>query len=445
MQDYLPKEEHPSIAVFNTLNWKRSGLVRVFIDHQILPTDKEFRIVDRETNQAIPAQKLNSRTEGTYWSLWVNDVPPMGYKMLRIEVEDKARPKTEPLSALTSLENSYYKLDIDSQKGLVKSLVDKETGKELVDASAEWGLGQCIYETMPDVNDREFKRDAFKRTSLSNVSIRGGDNGPIWKSVFLSGSLAGCAEKKALEMEIRLYETEKKIEFLYAIRKLPVTAPEAVYVAFPFQLPDFKTVYEAQGGYVTPGDNQIPGSASDWQTMQNFVAFRNPEGQIIYGSSEAPLVQLGDFNLGKWQEITSVKKPTIYSWVMNNYWFTNFRVSQEGEFKWSYYLTSSKDASNAYAVRFSWGSRVPMAARILPPGKSNSEKSTSVLSSLDIDVPNILVVEAKPDTEKNSVILHLREMNGKPVTISQEDVTSSAQLTGAEEVNVLGGNPGKQY
>ena len=66
---------------------------------------------------------------------------------------------------------------------MVKSLVDKETGRELVDSSSEWGLGQCFYETMPDIKDREFKRDAFKRTSLTNVAVRGGDNGPVWKSL----------------------------------------------------------------------------------------------------------------------------------------------------------------------------------------------------------------------------------------------------------------------
>ena len=123
---------------------------------------------------------------------------------------------------------------------------------------------------------------------------------------------------------------------------------------------------------------------------------------------------------------------------MNNYWFTNFRASQEGEFKWSYYLTSSKDSSNAYAVHFAWGSRVPMVARILPPGKSKVGTDRSQLSALGINVPNILMVEAKPDREANSVILHLRETNGKSATVSREDVNTSAELTGADEVNVLG-------
>jgi len=121
-----------------------------------------------------------------------------------------------------------------------------------------------------------------------------------------------------------LYDTEKRIELHYTLRKLPVLTPESVYVAFPFHAPDSKMLYEAQGGLVTPGEDQIPGSASDWQTVQSFLAVRSAGGQIITGSEQAPLVQLGDFNLGKWQRVARVEKPHLYSWVMNNYWFTQF-------------------------------------------------------------------------------------------------------------------------
>ena len=83
-------------------------------------------------------------------------------------------------------------------------------------------------------------------------------------------------------------------------------------------------------------------------------------------------MQLGDFNLGKWMPITRVDKPYVYSWVMNNYWFTNFRTEQEGEFKWHYYLTSTHDTSTATATRFGWGSRVPLVTRVLPPVKDKA-------------------------------------------------------------------------
>ena len=83
LQDYLPRGNTPTLAIVNTLNWQRSGLVRVFIDHEILPPDRDFRILDGE--QALPAQPLQRRAEGTYWAIWVPDVPPLGYKILRIE------------------------------------------------------------------------------------------------------------------------------------------------------------------------------------------------------------------------------------------------------------------------------------------------------------------------------------------------------------------------
>ena len=45
--------------MFNTLNWPRSGLVRVFIDHQILPPDREFRILDGA--EPVLAQEMERR------------------------------------------------------------------------------------------------------------------------------------------------------------------------------------------------------------------------------------------------------------------------------------------------------------------------------------------------------------------------------------------------
>ena len=77
-----------------------------------------------------------------------------------------------------------------------------------------------------------------------------------------------------------MYDTEKRVELHFDIRKLPVPTPEAVYVTLPFQSPDAKLLYEGQGGLVTPGETQIPGSASDWQTIQSFLSVRNAAGQI---------------------------------------------------------------------------------------------------------------------------------------------------------------------
>ncbi len=440
VQGFLPRADVPTLAVFNTLNWPRSGMVRVFIDHQILPSDREFRILDG--TDPVLAQEMERRTEGTYWALWVKDIPPMACKILRLEAGDKQRAKEPAAKATVSLENVFYKLTLDPGKGSIQSLLDKETGAELIDPGANWGFGQCVYETMP-VN-REMKPEVFKRTAWRNVKVSPGAIGPIWHSLRLSADLEGCATNKGAQAEIRLYDTEKRVELHFAIRKLPVPTPEAVYVTLPFQSAEGKLLYEAQGGLVTPGEGQIPGSSSDWQTIQSFLSVRNAAGQIIVGSEQAPLVQLGDFNLGKWMPITQIAKPHVYSWVMNNYWFTNFRTEQEGEFKWHYYLTSTKDPSTATATRFGWSSRVPLVTRVLPAAKgkaaaraSSSATGSTVIPVMAFPAPNLLVVEYRPAADLKGIVLHLREVAGQPAALAKKDIVSAARISRLDEVNAL--------
>jgi hypothetical protein len=440
VQGFLPRAEVPTLAVFNTLNWTRSGMVRVYIDHQILPADHEFRILDG--GDSVLAQELEHRPDGTYWALWVKDIPPLACKILRLEASDTKRAKDASAKDSVSLENAFYKLTLDAVKGSVQSLLDKETGAELVDPGANWGFGQCVYETLP--LRREMTPEVFKRTPWRNIKVKPGAGGPIWQSLRLSADLDGCATNQGAQAEIRLYDTEKRIELHFAIRKLPVPTPESVYVTLPFQLPDGELLYEGQGGLVTPGENQIPGSSSDWQTIQSFLSVRNAAGQIIIGSEQAPLVQLGDFNLGKWMPITQVAKPHIYSWVMNNYWYTNFRTEQEGEFKWYYYLTSTKDPSTVPATRFGWGSRVPLVTRVLPPAKgkaaaraASSATGSTVIPVMAFPAPNLLVVEYRPAADLKGIVLHLREVAGQPATLVKKDIVASTPISRLDEVNVL--------
>jgi alpha-mannosidase len=292
--------------------------------------------------------------------------------------------------------------------------------------------------------NREMKPEVFKRTAWRSIKVSPGAGGPIWHSLRLNADLDGCAATNGAQAEIRLYDTEKRVELHFAIRKLPVATPESVYVTLPFHSPDGKLLYEGQGGLVIPGEGQIPGSSSDWQTIQSFLSVRNVDGQIIVGSEEAPLVQLGDFNLGKWMPITQVAKPHVYSWVMNNYWFTNFRTEQQGEFRWHYYLTSTKDSSTANATRFGWGSRVPLVTRVLPPvkGKATTRVVTSATSPRVIPVmafpsPNLLVVEYRPAADLKGIVLHLREVAGQPAALAKKDIVSAAAIRRLDEVNVL--------
>jgi len=122
---------------------------------------------------------------------------------------------------------------------------------------------------------------------------------------------------------------------------------------------------------------------------------------------------------------------------MNNYWFTNFRTEQEGEFKFHYYLTSTKDPSRTFATRFGWGSRTPLVTRVLPPVKTGAGREPKKLSSLAVTPSNLLIVETRPTRSGDGIFLHLRELEGKPVTITEAEVLAAAGIRRADEVNVL--------
>lgn len=443
IQPYIKKSKVPSIAIFNTLNWNRSGLVTLYIDHEILPNDKEFKLID-DQGKEIEAQALSSRSDGTFWGLWVQDITAMGFKIYKIEVSDITRVSGKSKPYEESFENDYYKLDIDTENGVITSLFDKELGIELLDQSDTIKMAQFIYEQID--NRHQMERYTYnkidtvyvplkgKRISMQNAEILKIEKGPIWTSLFIHGKIPVCADERGVNIEIRLFNKVKRLEFHYDLFKLGVTSPEAVYIAFPFKLNNSKIFYEAQGGLVSPGINQLEGTASDWNTIQSFASVRNEKSQIVFCSNDIPLVQFGAINTGRYYYKHQPETSQMYSWVLNNYWTTNFKASQEGELKWSYSITSSNDNSNAFATRFGWGSRVPFLSRVLPSGNEDAEITSQSL--IDLDIPNLLLVSFKPAMDGNGAIIHLRETEGIEIEVDLNKIKNQI-IKSVFEVNVL--------
>jgi hypothetical protein len=184
---------------------------------------------------------------------------------------------------------------------------------------------------------------------------------------------------------------------------------------------------------VRPGVNQIPGTVNDWNTVQNFAALRGPAAQVVLVSDEIPLMQFGGINTGRYNPNAKPESQQIYSWVLNNYWTTNFRASQEGELIWSYALTSGADTSNSFATRFGWGTRVPFVSRVLP--KSNRASAQfHTRSAWPFAPSSLLLVGTRP--AKQGIILHLREVAGHSAMLARLE---GAKGWGIEEVDALGG------
>lgn len=417
LQSYIPKAETPSIAVFNTLNWSYSGIAKAYIDHQILPRNKAFEIVDTYGN-VIPAQAGESRSDGTYWSLYVKDVPALGYSQYYIKVKDEPRKETPTTPTLDKkpVDNNWYTVEFNSGKGTISRLFDKELGKELLTPNAEWELGEFIYEISDSRHPMEqYRAPQFLRRRPETIRFEQMEKGAIWDTYRFRGETVAGREPNNLMVEYRIFNVTKEIEIVYSLRKKAVTDPEAVYVSFPFHVEAGKIHLDVPGGNMEAGVDQIPGSSNDWYTVQNFATARNAQSQVVMGSPEIPLMQFGAINTGRYKAGATPQSTNMYSWPMNNYWVTNFNADQMGELQWSYFISSSSDNSIGYATHFAWQNRIPFLTRVLPAGTKGAE-ALRPASILAIAPSNLLLVNMRPVEGENAVILQLREITGKPAT-----------------------------
>ncbi|MCC7389269.1 MAG: hypothetical protein IT431_10920 [Phycisphaerales bacterium] len=430
----VPASDTPTLLVVNTLNFGRSGLLEIYVDHELFPIDRVFRVVD-EHGGAVPTQLLRSRPEGSYWAISVPTIPAYGWRTFRVEVGPEPGIAA-PAGATPGrvLENQHYRIELDSNSGAVASLIEKPTGRELVDAGAPWGFGQVVYETLGNREQLEgYTLDDFTRRSLGSVLIENITPGPVWDTIGVRGELPFCQGPGGVRMEVRLFHAEPRVDLAYTIQKRTNFEPEGLYVAFPFGPPDGEILYETLGGIVRPNHDIVRGGASDWQTVQSFAAVRWPGHAAMLSSDEIPLVQLGEINLGKFMRETRIERPHIYGWVMNNYWTTNFKASQEGEFRWRYTLTTGGDGSRGAMTRFGWGARVPLLARMLAPvGGAQRPAARSVLP---FEACGVILVASRP--VEGGVVLHLREVEGQGATIPTDGWRPGGRPARIREVNVL--------
>lgn len=448
LQSFVPKAELPSVVVFNTLNWSYSGLAKAYIDHQVLPADKAFEIVDAQGN-LVPAQAGEKRSDGTYWSLFVKDVPAFGYAQYYIKVKNEARPAVVASSGLDNshVENTWYAIDFNTQKGTISKLFDKELNKDLVTPGAEWELGEFIYETIDSRHPMEqYRAPQFTRLRPEKIRFEQYEKGPVWDTYRFRGETVAGREADNLMVEYRIFNVSKKIEVIYRLRKKAITDPEAVYVSFPFNVENGKIHLDVPGGTIEAGVDQIPGSSNDWYTVQNFATARNAESQVVMGSQEIPLMQFGAINTGRYKAGATPQSTNMYSWPMNNYWVTNFNADQMGEMQWSYFINSAKDNSIGYATRFAWENRIPFLTRVLPGG-GKAGQVTQPVSIFTMEPNNLLLVNMKPVEGENAVMLQMREINGQPATLK---ITSpklkNNQLTVCDVVGEpIPGNPVPEF
>src|SRR5215213_272074 len=415
-----------ALVVFNTLNWNRDGWVEFDLQ-------KTRELVDVETNAVVGFDVLEDHPAYQRIRFMASDVPAMGYRTYNVrdksaEAVNRGVPvsQTPVIAGSNSVENSYYRIIIDEQSGALKSIYDKQLKRELVDSSSPYRFNQYVYVTGGDEFPNQLLtfRQWAPRAQLQTHAASGGkvvsiSKTPVGTTIRLQSRAPNTPQ---ISTEIVLFDREKKIELNNRVRKNEVYKKEGVYFAFPINIrqPQFK--YEIQSATVDPAKDMVPGAGLEWFSSQNWVSVNEPSLSVSLINKDSFLWTFGDIVRGTWPTEFGHRGSTIFSYVMNNYWNTNYVAAEGGDFLFRYVLTSSPTLDEAALSRIGWSETTPLE-RILIKSQDQTFPVQRTLpagqmSFLQTDNPAAVLTTWKLAESGEGTVLRLIDLSGKPLKVS---------------------------
>jgi hypothetical protein len=223
-----------------------------------------------------------------------------------------------------------------------------------------------------------------------------------------------------IETEIRLFDGQKKIEFVNRIRKDKVYLKEAAYFAFPLAMHQPQFRYDTQNGFVDPNHDLLPGAGMEWFNVQHWLAAEQDSAVATIVPVDAPLVTLGDIARGVWPEHFGSRNGTVYSYIMSNYTPEGYPAGQGGDFTFRYTFTSSGRFDPVANGRLGWGAMSPLELdEIRPNDKAVAVPrplAASQGSFVNIDQPDLALLTWKLAEDEKGTILRLLEVGGQAAT-----------------------------
>ncbi len=293
---------------------------------------------------------------------------------------------------------------LDEKSGAIASLLYQD--HELVDSQALTALNDYLYLPGSDLN-------GLQRNGPVTISVK--EQGPLIASLLVQSDAPGCHK---LTREYRLHALRNYLEIINTVDKAPVRAKEGVHFGFGFQVPDGVVRMDVPWGVVRPQLDQIPGACKNWFSVQRYVDISNQDFGVTLLTPDAPLMEIGGITANL---IGSLSDPrswldriepstTVYSWVMNNHWHTNYRAEQEGPTTFRFVIWPHEQrAADAYAVRNSLEYSQPLL--VLPAcGEQPTAMGFRLLGTPGAS--NVQVTAFKPSEDGKAWIIRLFGVSG---------------------------------
>jgi alpha-mannosidase len=391
----------PSVVdVYNTSSWERTDLV--VVSRELSFTGD--RVLDNKGKE-IPSQRLATGE----LAFVVKNIPPLSSRRFMI-TEGEAFVDEVVIVTGTTLDNGLIRLHIDETSGGIDELIVHIEDVNLVSDTTVFKLNDYLFLEGDNLEDLQ---------SVNNVKVLVKENGPLVGTLLVESNAPGC---NVLHREVSLVAGFDHIRLKNIVDKKRAAislkpgdwefaqkqGKESVNFVFPFAVQNGLMRLDIPFGVIQPEKDQMPGACKNWLTVGNWADISNDTYGVTWVTLNAPLIQLGELSarlLGSQSNPDVWRKrieptQTIYSWVMNNHWGTNYRAYQDGVTVFRYALQPHKQFTPDAATRFAVSFSQPLV--VAPTCEARN------LESLFEVIPeSVVLVSLKPSDDGRAFILTL--------------------------------------
>jgi len=250
------------IAVFNSLSFPRTGLVRVALSQAANAVVADRRLV--------PCQVVREGKDRVLYFVGP-EVPAFSFRQFQLSPARAVASKGCSANP-SGLESPFYRLSIDPRTGAVARLIHKASGRELC-TSGSRGLCQTIF------------FDGTEHT-LENVKSEVVAEGPVLARLKVTGTVAGIEVTNL----VTIYAELDQVDLDLRVHKPVTTKEQRLCHVFPVLSERAELRIETPGAVIRPrpqpqGD-LLPGADTRRFAVQGFVDASVPDGA---GVTIAPL------------------------------------------------------------------------------------------------------------------------------------------------------------
>jgi hypothetical protein len=394
------KDETKYIQVFNTNLWTRTDVVNLTTS-----IDLTKATLTDEQGVETPVQQIGPNE----WVFIAKDVPPLGSKVFHINpLTSLKNPVNASLMVNDNqISNGTFSITINKDNGAIASLTDKRTNTDY--ASGD-GLNEYIYTGHNALSPQNVK-------SINKILTL--YKGPVSATIRVISDAPGC---NSLIQDVTLYENINRIDIKNTIDKKNVYERENVRFKFPFNIQNSETSIDLAFGEMRPEREQLSGANKNFYCANNGVTISGLSSSVLLTTLNSPILEIGAMTGEEWQidqkkflawKRSATSSSTIYSWVMNNSWHTNYKASQEGKVTFNYSIVPLEPYSHESKMR---GLEVvqPLIG-VLSDNGLPYETLFRVHGKNKISVSTI-----RPTNEKTGYIVRLVNLSDQPVNSTIE-------------------------